>query len=81
MPICSYLIVPAADRTDSVMAELNALAGCEAQRADDHDVIALVTETPGPAEEEALRGALARIDGIFAMVLTFGELESDPVAS
>jgi nitrate reductase NapAB chaperone NapD len=77
MPICSYLVVPAADRTAAVMAELGALPGCHVERADQHDLIALVTDTASPAEEKALRSRLERVEDIYAMVLTFGELEPE----
>lgn len=81
MPICSYLVVPTPERTAAVMAELGALPGCHVERADHHDLIALVTDTAGPDEESALRSRLERVQGIYAMVLTFGELEPERDAS
>jgi nitrate reductase NapAB chaperone NapD len=77
MPICSYLVIPAAGETAAVMARLDALAGCEVVRAQNRELLALVTDTAGPAEERALRAAIEGIDGICAVVLTFGELHDE----
>jgi nitrate reductase NapAB chaperone NapD len=63
------------------MAQLGSIAGCEAVLADNRDLIALVTETADDAGETALRRALGEIDGIFALVLTFGELDDRAAAS
>jgi nitrate reductase NapAB chaperone NapD len=76
MPICSYLVVPTPSRGAAVRAALAALDGCEAVLADNHEVIALVTDTPSDAEEQALRRALETVADVQAMVLTFGQLES-----
>jgi hypothetical protein len=35
------------------------------------------TDTASPAEEKALRSRLERVEDIYAMVLTFGELEPE----
>jgi nitrate reductase NapAB chaperone NapD len=74
MPICSYLVIPAAGEADAVRARLAAVPGCEAARAENRELLLLVTDTPGAAEEAALRDAIAQIDGIHALVFAFGEL-------
>jgi nitrate reductase NapAB chaperone NapD len=77
MPICSYLVVPAPNCGASVRAALHALDGCEAILADNREVIALVTDTQDSAGEQALRRALEGVADIQAMVLTFGQLETE----
>lgn len=76
MPICSYLAVPVAGEVESLSERLGALPGCEVIRATNRDVLVLLTETSGNAEEEALRSELEAIEGLAALVLTFGELEA-----
>ncbi len=78
MPICSYLAVPLAGEADGLSARLGALPGCEVIRATNRDVMVLLTETSGRAEEEALRSRLEATEGLAALVLTFGEIESEP---
>jgi nitrate reductase NapAB chaperone NapD len=76
MPICSYLVIPAPGWADAVTTELEGLGGCTVARADRHELIALVTDTPDAAEEAALRRALEGVAGIHALVLTFGDLDA-----
>jgi nitrate reductase NapAB chaperone NapD len=78
MPICSYLVIPAAGAAQRLCERLSALPGCEVHRARDHDVFILVTETAAPEEDEALRGQLEELKEIRALVLTFGEIRSGP---
>jgi nitrate reductase NapAB chaperone NapD len=75
MPVCSYLVIPEPGSTEAVIARLGALPGCEAVRAENREVILLVTDTAGPQHEAELRSAMDGIDGILTMVLTFGDLE------
>lgn len=77
MPVCSYLVIPERGATEACAERLSALPGCEVVRAENRDVLLLVTETAGPAEERALRDALASIPGIRSLVLTFGELDTE----
>lgn len=78
MPICSYLAVPIPGHGESLSARLGALPGCEVIHATNRDVMVLLTETSGRAEEESLRSSLEAVEGLAALVLTFGELEADP---
>jgi hypothetical protein len=82
MAICGYLVIPAADG-GALAARLALLPGCDVARARNRDVLVLVTDTPGPAEERALREQLARMPGIRSLVLTFGDLDpaSSPMSS
>lgn len=74
MPILSYLVFPAAGAAGRVVRQLSALPGCEVTRAEHHDLLILVTETSGDAEEQALRASLAGIDEVRSLSLAFGEL-------
>jgi nitrate reductase NapAB chaperone NapD len=75
MAVCSYLVIPAEGRTDAVMARLGALPGCETARAENRDVILLVTDTEGPEQEKALRQQLESVDDVLAMIFTFGDID------
>jgi nitrate reductase NapAB chaperone NapD len=75
--ICSYLVIPVTGAADSLAARLAALPGCDVARAVNRDVLVLVTDTATAGEESALRDALARMDGIRTLVLTFGAVDPD----
>lgn len=74
MAICSYLVIPAAGAGQTLAARLEALPGCEVARAENRDVLLLVTDTAGPEEERALHAALNQLDDLHGLVLTFGEI-------
>jgi nitrate reductase NapAB chaperone NapD len=77
MAVCSYLVIPAEGTTDTVMARLSALSGCEAARAENREVILLVTDTEGPEQETALRQQLDSVDDVLAMIFTFGDIDQE----
>jgi nitrate reductase NapAB chaperone NapD len=81
MPVCSYVVIPEPGATDGVLRQLNALPRCEATRAENRDVILLVTDTADMQEEQAMATALGGVEGILTMVLAFGDIEegSEPV--
>jgi nitrate reductase NapAB chaperone NapD len=85
MPICSYVVIPEPGAADSVEEALLAIPGCDIARAQNHDVLLLVTETPGLEEEATLRASIEAMPGIQALLLAFGEIDpetdlADPVA-
>ncbi len=45
--------------------------------AENRDVLILVTETPGLEEEESLRSRVEALEGIEALLFTFGEIDPD----
>jgi nitrate reductase NapAB chaperone NapD len=77
MPICSYLIIPDAGAADDVVERLADLPGCDVTRAENRDVVILVTETPGLEEENDLRSRVEAMEGIQSLLLTFGEIDPD----
>lgn len=77
MPICSYLVITERGATETVSERLARLPGCDAVRAENRDVLILVTDTPGLEEESDLRRRVEAIDGIQALLLTFGEIDPD----
>lgn len=86
MPICSYLVIAETGAIDDLARRLEAVPGCDVARAENRDLLLLVTDTPGPDEDATLRGRLERMDGIHALVLAFGEIDpatpqGDPVAT
>lgn len=74
MPILSYLVLPVAGATHQVVQRLAAMPGCEVARAANRDLLILVTETSGDADEQALQSGLAAIEGIWSMSLVFGSV-------
>lgn len=77
MPVCSYLVVPRAGAGSEVARRMAALPGCDVTRAENRDVLLLVTDTPGPDEDRELRRTLESMEGIQALVLAFGEIDPD----
>ena len=77
MPVCSYLVIPEAGAGDRVRRDLEALPECDVVAAENQDVLILVTDTVGLAEEERLRVSVEAMDGIQTLLLTFGEIDPD----
>jgi nitrate reductase NapAB chaperone NapD len=77
MAVCSYLVIPADGAADAVAGRLSELPGCEVTRAENRDLLLLVTETDGPGEESELRAKLEGVDDVLAMIFTFGEIDAE----
>ncbi len=77
MPICSYLVIPERGAARRVERRLTDLSGCDVTRARNRDVLILVTETPGLEEENDLRERIEAMEGIQALLLTFGEIDPE----
>ena len=77
MPICSYLVISEDGASRRVAGRLAALPGCDVVQAENRDVLILVTDTPGLEAESALRQKVEALDGIQALLLTFGEIDPD----
>ncbi|GEM_PF-353080 len=77
MPVCSYLVVPQAGAGSELARRMAALPGCDVARAENRNVLLLVTDTPGPDEDRELRDTLESMEGIQALVLAFGEIDPD----
>lgn len=75
MAICSYVVIPQRGERDALCARLEALPGCDVVPSVNRDLIVLVTDTPDRDEETMLRDRIERLDGIQALVLTFGEVD------
>lgn len=85
MPICSYVVIPDEGAAETVRDRLAAMTGCDVAMAQNRDLLLLVTDTPGLEAEEGLRSSIEAMDGIQALLLTFGEIDpdadiADPVA-
>ncbi len=85
MPICSYLAVPSEGTTDRLEEQLKRIPGCQVARAQNRELLLLVTETESPEEDEALRFTLQGIDELQALIFTFGDVDpetdqGDPLA-
>jgi nitrate reductase NapAB chaperone NapD len=77
MAICSYLVIPREGAGAALAQRLAALPGCDVARAENRDVLVLVTDTAGPEEEATLRGRIAALPEVHTLVLTFGEIDPD----
>ena len=78
MPICSYVVQPVAGAATRLEQALNAMDGCEAKTADNHDILVLVTETDSPDEEKRLRETLQGMPDIACLTLAFGHVAAAP---
>ena len=56
---------------------LAGLPGSDVTRAENRDVLILVPETPGLEDESDLRMGVEAVEGIQALLLTFGEIDPD----
>jgi nitrate reductase NapAB chaperone NapD len=77
MPVCSYVVIPEPGATQAVQERLASLPGCETVRAENREVILLVTDTAGAEQEEQLRRQVQATPGILTVVLAFGDLEDE----
>ncbi len=80
MPICSYLVFPGEGAFSEVSAHLAEMPGCDVLPVEDSDLMLLVTETDTAEQDAALHARIGALDGIKALVLTFGEIDPDPYA-
>jgi nitrate reductase NapAB chaperone NapD len=74
MGICSYLVVPEPGQAEAVRRSLAGMSGCDVVSAERHDLLILVSDTPGPPEDEALRVRVEAMHGVQALVPTFAEV-------
>ncbi len=77
MGICGYLVFTEDGATPALAARLTALPGCDVVRAERRDLLLLVTESTTADEEAALRETLEEMEGVSALVLTFGEIDPE----
>jgi nitrate reductase NapAB chaperone NapD len=79
MPVCSYVVIPEPGATAAVQERLSTLPGCETVRAENREVLLLVTDTDSAEQEEQLRRRVEATPGILTVVLAFGDLEGEPL--
>jgi nitrate reductase NapAB chaperone NapD len=77
MPVCSYLVIPETGAVERLAARLAALPGCEVAPAENRDLLLLVTDTPDTETDRKLRRTVEDMEGIHALVLTFGEIDPE----
>jgi len=75
VPVCGWVVVPRAAETESVREALSAMAGCEVVPAENAEVLLLVTSTESLAADNALRCRVEALQGVEALLLTFGEVD------
>lgn len=75
MPICSYVVFSRTGLGVQVGRRLEEIPGCSVQQAEGSEVLLLLTETEGPAAEEALQDRLQEVEDLQCLVLTFGEVD------
>lgn len=86
MPVCSYMVLPEPGEARSLSRRLATLPGCDVTPSRNRNLLLLVTDTPSPEQDRELRSTLEKMEGIHALILTFGEIdpeteEADPVGA
>ncbi len=74
MPIKSYIVYPQVGYRDQLANELSGL-GCDVIASNNRDVLILVTETKGQADEEAFINKLNGIESLdhYSLVSAFND--------
>ncbi len=72
MPVFSYLAYPERGMKDALIQELTALKHCEVTPAENAEVLILLTDTPGKAEESDLQKKLKGLKALQSLGMTFG---------
>jgi len=75
MPVCGYVVLPRAGQAGSTAQELSRLPGCQVYPAENRELLLLVTDTDSFSADEALRARVEALDGVQALLLTFGEIQ------
>jgi nitrate reductase NapAB chaperone NapD len=76
MAICGYLVLAEPGAAPRLADRIAALPGCEVVALPSRDLILLVTESSGPAQDAALRARLAALEKLAHLQLVFGELDA-----
>ena len=76
MGICSYLVITAPGSRDAVGRRIAAIPGCDVVPAEDHDLLLLVAEASEALSGRELRERVEAVEGVYAMALTFAEVEA-----
>ena len=77
MSVRSFLVYVAPDAKDAVVGVLRALPICEVYPAENRDVVVVVSEVAGRAEEDAFDEHLAAIPGVLTVALVAGYTEGE----
>jgi nitrate reductase NapAB chaperone NapD len=77
MPVCSYLVIPERGAEEPLARRLSALEGCDVAVAENRNLLLLVTDTPTPDADRALRDTIETLPGLQGLVLAFGEIDPD----
>lgn len=72
MAIKSYLAYPRSGKLTELIRELSVIPGCEANAAENRDVVILVTETASQEDDEKLEARLHRIPALATLTLVYG---------
>jgi nitrate reductase NapAB chaperone NapD len=75
MAICSFVVVPDRGAAPAVARRLASLPGCEVFPAENRELLILLTEAAGE-QGRLLHRSLAEVEGVQALLLTFGEIET-----
>lgn len=72
MPIKSYLAHPVKGKKEALIKALTLLGQCEIIPAKNHDVLALVTDTPNEQDEEILKEKIEALHSLKLLALVSG---------
>jgi nitrate reductase NapAB chaperone NapD len=72
MPVFGYVAIPAQGTIDALQTDLNSLSHCQVIRAENKEILVLVTDTPDEDAEKHLQAQLKKIDTLQSLSMTFG---------
>jgi nitrate reductase NapAB chaperone NapD len=74
MVICGYVVLTDLAAAGSLAAHLGAVPGCDVVPSAAAEILLLVTEAEDAEGDAALRRRIEEIDGVRALLLTFGNV-------
>ena len=75
MPVFSYLAYPVEGAKEELFKDLEALDHCEAMRAENEEILILVTDTPDEEKEKELQKKLNMLKSLQSLGMTFGHVD------
>jgi len=80
VPIKSYIAWPAPEKAASLESDLLQIPGCQLLRAENRDLLLLVTDTPDDPAEDALLQRLESLDSLQCLSLVAAVSEQEAAA-
>ncbi len=78
MPIKSYLAFAQANRFSQMVTDLASCGNVTVVPAENREVAIVVTESPNPSDEKALKEKLDQVPDLQCLTLVFGHADPEP---